>query len=154
MASAREGSCSPAGVRAGSRVARGFLHRGTDGVDMRVLVDTQSFLLRMCGVVLIELPWFGGCFLVPLGRVLSGIFAGKLGSLGEMGCVCGRVRGWAGLLLGMGDPEWNLPLPAIPGRPSLPPCFEQCERIPWPPDPTFIKPVSPEPEESRRFPAP
>lgn len=75
------------GVRAGSSVARGSLHRGTDGFDSdfnhAVLVDTQTFLLRMYGVVLIESPWFGGLFPgAALPRCL----------------LQARKLGWAGLL--------------------------------------------------------
>lgn len=87
------------GVRAGSSVARGFLHRGSEGFDSdfnhAVLVDTQSFLLRMYGfVVLIELPRFGGLFSGAARLSAAWDFARafcKLGSWGGQGCSKAQV---------------------------------------------------------------
>lgn len=123
--------CSPAGVRAGSSVARGFLHRGTDGFhadfNHALLDGMQSFLLRIYGVVLIESPWFGGLFPGATQPRAVWDFCRSL--------LQARKLGRAGPPLGPGDPEQSgaYVRMSISGRPLLPPFltalrfFEQCK---------------------------
>lgn len=77
-----------------------FFMGGFDGPDSRlfnhaVLVDTQSFVLKMFGVLLIKSPWLGGLFtgVTQLCAVwdFSGAFR-MLDSCGGRGWVCAPRR--------------------------------------------------------------